>query len=464
MIVAIGGKSNQSPPSRIVAWSRLREPRHDRVTYLTKASIRGRRLCAGAAPAALALLLVACGGGNDSQSKGGKNGPGGANRGPATVGYVVVQPTSAAMVTELAGRTSAFESSDVRPQVNGIIRRRFFTEGAIVRRGQPLYEIDPRLYRAAVNEAQANVQSARANQEAQRIQADRYRPLAAIEAVSKQEYTNAIASARQATASVAQTNAALETARINLKFTTVPAPISGRIGRSLFTVGALVSASQTDPLAQIQRLDPMFVDIQQSAADMLALRRTLAQNGIVPTRAQVRLKLEDGSDYGQTGSVEFAEALVNTETGTVTLRARIPNPQGLLLPGMFVRASFAQAINERAFLIPQEALSRDPKGGATVMLVGPNNKTVQRMVTAARTQGRYWVVTAGLNAGDKVITQGLNNLRPNAAVKPVPANSPQVVAPPSKDGKQGAEGGRGEKSGSQSGGQTKASGGQSTAS
>ena len=384
---------------------------------------------------AIALMLAGCGSSDSRQKGGAKGGPGG--KGPTTVGYVVVQPTSAAMVTELAARTSAFESSDVRPQVNGIIRRRFFTEGSLVKRGQPLYEIDPRLYRAAVNEAQANLQSARANQEAQRIQAERYRPLAAIEAVSKQEYTNAVASARQATASVAQTGAALETARINLKFTTVPAPITGRIGRSLFTVGALVSASQTDPLAQIQRLDPMFVDIQQSAADMLALRRSLAQNGVVPTTAQVRLKLEDGSDYGQTGSVEFAEALVNTETGTVTLRARIPNPQGILLPGMFVRASFAQAINERAFLVPQEALSRDAKGNATVMLVGQNNKTVQKPVTAARTQGRYWVVTAGLNPGDKIITQGLNNLRAGAQVKAVPANSPQVVKPPQQgDGQQ----------------------------
>ena len=384
---------------------------------------------------AIALMLAGCGSSDSRQKGGAKGGPGG--KGPTTVGYVVVQPTSAAMVTELAARTSAFESSDVRPQVNGIIRRRFFTEGSLVKRGQPLYEIDPRLYRAAVNEAQANLQSARANQEAQRIQAERYRPLAAIEAVSKQEYTNAVASARQATASVAQTGAALETARINLKFTTVPAPITGRIGRSLFTVGALVSASQTDPLAQIQRLDPMFVDIQQSAADMLALRRSLAQNGVVPTTAQVRLKLEDGSDYGQTGSVEFAEAPVNTETGTVTLRARIPNPQGILLPGMFVRASFAQAINERAFLVPQEALSRDAKGNATVMLVGQNNKTVQKPVTAARTQGRYWVVTAGLNPGDKIITQGLNNLRAGAQVKAVPANSPQVVKPPQQgDGQQ----------------------------
>ena len=409
------------------------------MTHLTTVAYRNRRLVGGVTTAAVALMLAACGS-SESADKGAKGGGRGAGRGPATVGYVVVQPTSAAMVTELAARTSAYESSDVRPQVSGIIRRRFFTEGSLVKRGQPLYEIDPRLYRAAVNEAQANLQSARANQEALRTQADRYRPLAEIEAVSKQEYTNAVASARQATASVAQTGAALETARINLKFTTVPAPITGRIGRSLFTVGALVSASQTEPLAQIQRLDPMFVDIQQSAADMLALRRSLAQNGVIPTAARVRLKLEDGSDYGQTGSVEFSEALVNPETGTVTLRASIPNPQGILLPGMFVRASFAQAINQRAFLVPQEALSRDAKGNATVMLVDGNNKTVQKPVKAARTQGRYWVVTEGLNPGDKIITQGLNNLRPGAQVKAVPANSAQKVAPPQqgKDGQQGA--------------------------
>ncbi|AXJ96820.1 efflux transporter periplasmic adaptor subunit [Sphingomonas sp. FARSPH] len=392
---------------------------------------------------AATLALSACGDGS-AKDKGAR----GANQGPVTVGYVVVQPSDAAMVTELAGRTSAYESSDVRPQVNGIIRRRFFTEGTIVRKGQPLYEIDPRLYRASVNQAQANLLSAQANAEATRIQADRYRPLAQIEAVSKQDYTNAVATARQAAASVAQNRAALETARVNLSFTTVPAPITGRIGRSLYTVGALVSSSQTDPLAQIQRLDPMFVDIQQSAADLLSLRRSLSQGGVIPASAQVRLMLEDGSDYGQTGTVEFAETVVDTQTGTVTLRARFPNPQGLLLPGMFVRARFAQAINTRAFLVPQQAVSRDPKGNATLFVVGPNNKAVQRSITADRTQGTNWVVTAGLNSGDKVIAQGLANVKPNQAIKPVPANAPQTVKPPSPEQmkqaqEKGGAGGRG---------------------
>ncbi|VXC52750.1 multidrug efflux system [Sphingomonas sp. T1] len=376
--------------------------------------------------------LAACSGGDGDAAKGkGKGGQPG--QGTPTVGYVVIQPSSVAMTTELSGRTTAFESSDVRPQVTGIIRRRFFTEGTLVEKGQPLYEIDPRLYRAAANEAQANLQSARANAEAQGILAQRYKPLAEMEAISKQDYTNAIATSRQATASVAQTRAALETAQINLKFTTVPAPITGRIGRSLFTVGALVSATQTDPLSQIQRLDPIFVDIQQASGDLLALRRSLGQNGIVPTRAEVRLKLEDGSDYGATGSVEFAEALVNTETGTVTLRARFPNPQGLLLPGMFVQAKFAQAINQRAFLVPQAGVARDAKGNATVYVVSADNKAVQKTIKADRTQGPYWVVTSGLNPGDRIITQGLSKIAPNQSVKPVPENTAQKIEAPKGD-------------------------------
>ncbi len=388
-----------------------------------------------------ALALAACSGGADDKAQG-KAGRGGQpGQGTPTVGYVVVQPTSVAMTTELSGRTTAFESSDVRPQVTGIIRRRFFTEGTLVKKGQPLYEIDPRLYRAAANEAQANLQSARANQQAQTILAQRYKPLAEMEAISKQDYTNAVATSRQATASVAQTRAALETAQINLKFTTVPAPITGRIGRSLFTVGALVSATQTDPLAQIQRLDPMFVDIQQSSGDLLALRRSLGQNGIVATRAEVRLTLEDGSEYGATGSVEFAEALVNTETGTVTLRARFPNPQGLLLPGMFVQAKFAQAINQRAFLVPQAGVSRDAKGNATVYVVDSNNKAVQKKIKADRTQGAFWVVTSGLNPGDRIITQGLSKIAPNQGVKPVPENTAQKIEAPKGTSDDGSSGG-----------------------
>jgi membrane fusion protein, multidrug efflux system len=375
-----------------------------------------------------ALLLAACGGGdNTAQKKGGRGASG-----PPQVGYVVVQPGNVPVVAELSGRVTAYQMSEVRPQVAGIIRRRFFKEGAIVRQGQTLYQIDPRVYAASVAEASANLQSARANADATRIRADRYRPLAQMEAVSKQDFTDAESAARQARAQVAQSGAQLQTARVNLSFTRVPAPITGRIGRSLFTEGALVTTNQTDPLAVIQRLDPIYVDIQQSSAEMLALRRSLAQGGTSPASATVRLKLEDGSDFGATGTVQFSEVMVDQNTGTVTLRASFPNREGLLLPGMFVRASFAQAIDNRAFLVPQQAIARDPKGGAQLWVVGPNNKAVRRDVTAERTLGADWVVTAGLKPGDKVIVQGIANLKPNIDIRPVPSNAPQQIRAPRK--------------------------------
>lgn len=383
--------------------------------------------------------LAACAPKGDAK----KGGPG---KGPTTVGYIVVQPTGVPLTTELTGRAVAYQSSEVRPQISGVIEKRLFTEGAFVKQGQPLYQIDPSLYRASANQAQADVDSARANREAADALAERYKPLVAIEAVSKQDYTNAVASARQAGAALAQKQAALETAKINLRFTTVPAPISGRIGRSLYTVGALVSANQANPLATIQQLDPMYVDIQQSSADMLALRRALAAGGATPASAKVSLTLEDGSDYGQTGVVEFSEVVVDPGTGTVTLRARMPNPRGLLLPGMFVRARFAQAVDNSAFLVPQSAVSRDPKGNATVFVVGQDNTAEARKIVASRTQDSFWVVTKGLNPGDKIITQGLGKIKPHAPIKPVPADAPQKIKP-RKDG----DGKGGEKSGAKGG-------------
>lgn len=380
--------------------------------------LKGRATTAAAG--AVLLMLAGCGGGDKKPPA------------PPTpqVGYVVVQTSAVPLTTELGGRTSAYHSSEVRPQVSGIIRRRYFTEGSVVHAGQPLYQIDPSLYRASTNEAQASLNSAKASAEAAKIKADRYRPLAEMQAVSKQDYTDAEATARQAAAAVAQSQAALQTAQINLKFTTVPAPISGRIGRSLFTEGALVTSSQTDPLAVIQQLDPIFVDIQQSSAALLALRRSLATNGVVPASADVRLKLEDGSDYGLIGKVEFSEEMVDPDTGTVTLRARFANPQGLLLPGMFVRAVFAQSIDTNAILVPQAGVTRDPTGNATVLVLGPNNKVIQRKVTADRAVGANWVVTAGLNPGDKVITEGTANAKPGVTVNPVPAGSPQNLGSP----------------------------------
>jgi membrane fusion protein (multidrug efflux system) len=340
------------------------------------------------------------------------------------------------IVSELNGRTSAYEVSDVRPQVSGVIRARLFTEGGMVRAGQTLYQIDPAPFQAAVAQARANLAAAIANRDAARIRAQRYAPLARMEAVSQQDYTDARAAAQQGDAAVQQARAQLETAEINLRYTRVPAPISGRISRSLVTVGALVTANQTDAIATIQRLDPIYVDIQQSSTDLLALRRALASGGAVPASTTVRLKLEDGSDYGYTGTVQFSEVTVDPSTGTVTLRAQFPNPQGLLLPGMFVRAVFAQAIDTRAILVPQAGVSRDPRGNATVFVVGADNRIVQRTVTADRTQGTNWVVTSGLSPGDRVVTEGTARVRPGQLVQPVPAGSPQRVAPP-RNGRRG---------------------------
>ncbi len=373
-----------------------------------------------------ALALAGCSGGDEGKGR---------QRPVPEVGYVVVKASSVPVAVELAGRIAAFEMSEVRPQVTGLIRRRFFTEGAIVRAGQTLYEIDQRLYRAATAEASANLNSAIANAEATRIRAERLKPLAEAQAVAMQDYTDALAASRQAAAAVQQGRAQVQTANVNLQFTRVPAPISGRIGRSLFTVGALVTGNQAEPLAVIQGVDPVFVDIQQSSADLLTLRRSLAQGGSVPASAEVSLVLEDGSEYGPRGVVQFSEVMVNAATGTVTLRARFSNPQGLLLPGMFVRARFDQAINTNAILVPQAAVTHNARGDASVFVVDAGNKAAERKVTADRAVGNDWVVTSGLKPGDKVIVQGLAKIKPGAPIRPVPASKPQVIAPPKPDTK-----------------------------
>ncbi|WNO55113.1 efflux RND transporter periplasmic adaptor subunit [Stakelama saccharophila] len=389
-------------------------------------------------------MLAACSGGEEQQAGAA------AAQGPVTVGYVQVRPTDVPMVTTLPGRTAAYETSEVRPQVSGVIQRRLFNQGEWVKRGQTLYQIDPSLYEAAVGEAQANLQSAQAQLESAQALARRYKPLAEMEAVSQQDYTDAVAQARQAEAAVAQSKAALRTAQINLRFSKVPAPISGKIGRTLATVGALVTQNQADPLTVIQRLDPIYVDIQQSSTELLNLRRALArEEGVVPTSARVRLRLEDGSMYDYTGSVELSEAMVDQSTGTVTLRARFPNPEGVLLPGMYVQAMFAQAIDQRAFLVPPAGVSRDAKGDASVLIVGPDNKVVQRKVTAPRMTDNKWVVTSGLKPDDKLIVQGTEKIQPGATVKAVPADSPQQVGTPAAKPQQpnadeAAAGGEGE--------------------
>ena len=376
-------------------------------------------LRAVAAPSLIITLctsLAACGGADQNTSK-----P------PVEVGYQVITPTSTDLATELPGRTDAFRTGEVRPQVSGVIQRRLFTEGALVHAGQPLYQIDASLYRAAVAQAEANLAAAEATAQAARAKADRYKPLAADQAVAQQDYTDAAAAARQSSAAVAQARAALETARINQRFTTVPAPVSGRIGRSLVTEGALASAGQAGPLAVISVLDPMYVNIQESSNDLIALRSQLANGGAAPLTTPVRLKLDDGSFYAYEGKLEFSEVTVDPATGTVTLRVRFPNPNGMLLPGMFVRGELTQARQNNVFLVPQLALTRDARGNALVFVVGAGDKAELRPVTTSHTQGPDWIVTQGLKAGDKLITQGLGHIKPGAPLHAVPDTTPQHV-------------------------------------
>ena len=379
-----------------------------------------RSLSLTGALCAAALSLGACSGQDNS-----KNG-----RGAPEVGYVAVKVEAVPVTTSLGGRTVPFETSEVRPQVNGLIRRRLFAEGGFVRAGQPLYQIDASLYQAGVDQAAANLASARASAQAAEERARRLEPLAKMQAVAEQDYTDALAQARMARAAVAQNGAALETARINLRYATITAPISGRIGRSLATPGALVSASQATPLAVIQQTDPMYVDMQQSSAELTTLRQAIESGGVTAGSTSVRLRMEDGSAYGFAGTVQFSDITVSEATGTITLRARFPNPKGILLPGMFVTALFDQAVNPAAILVPQAAVQRDFDGSAFVYLVGKDNKAARRKVTADRTVGANWVITDGLKAGERVITQGVGNLKQGAPIKPVPASSVQRVGAP----------------------------------
>lgn len=385
------------------------------------------------------LLLAACAGDAEGNERG---------RPPQTVGFVVAQPSDAPVPTTLAGRVVAQETSEVRPQITGLVRAINFQPGGYVRAGQPLFQIDASLYRAAAAEARAALASAEANARAASARAARYKPLADMEAISKQEYDDAAAAAGAARAAVAQQRASLDTAQINLRFTSVPAPISGRIGRPLVTQGALVSSNQASPLAIIQRMDSVYVDMQQSAADLTRLRRALAGSaGMGAGSTSVRLKFDDGSAYPLPGTVQFSEVSVNESTGTVTLRARFPNPEGLLLPGMFVTAEFDQAVQTGVFLVPQAALQRDFNGDAFVYVVGGDGKAMRRAVATERTAGTNWVVTGGLEAGDRIIVQGLNGLKAGAEVKPVPASAPQRIAPPPPGQGPGGGGGGGQRGG-----------------
>lgn len=356
---------------------------------------------------------------------------------PTPVTYVTVREQPVGLSTELPGRTAPFETSEVRPQVSGLVLARLFTEGDVVRAGQPLYRIDPAPYQARVASARAALARSRASIASTAALARRYGELVKINAIARQEYENAQTGAAQATADVAAQQAALRSAQIDLDHTTVRAPITGRIGRSLFTTGALVTAQQADALATIQRLDPIYIDIQQPSADLLKLREQMLGGQVQRGGdVRVRLKLESGSTYPQEGTLRFADVTVDQGTGSQTIRAVVPNRAGLLLPGMFVRAELPEGTQASAILVPQRAVGRDERGHATAMVIGAGNKAEMRVLTTARTQGDSWIVTAGLKPGDRVIVEGGMLLRPGMPVNASPAGAkPAAPAPAPAQGR-----------------------------
>ncbi|HWU04768.1 MAG TPA: efflux RND transporter periplasmic adaptor subunit [Novosphingobium sp.] len=341
---------------------------------------------------------------------------------PAEVGVVTLKTEPVTLSNELTGRVTAVNTADVRPQVDGLIRDRLFEEGSMVRAGQPLYQIDPRLYRASLGTAQAQLESAQATLANADAKLKRYQSLSDPTAVSRQDLDDTLATSRTSKASVHQYQASVQTAKVNLEYTRVLAPITGRIGRSAYTKGALVSASQSAALATIQQLDPIYVDITQSSADLLRLRMALAKGSIMPTNAKVSLKLEDGTPYPLQGSVEFSEVNVDANAGTVTLRAKFPNPHNLLLPGMFVSVATPQATMPNGILAPQQGVTRDPRGNATALVVDAHNKVVLRQITVDKVIGTSWLVSKGLSAGDRLIVEGADKVQPGATVRPVAAN------------------------------------------
>jgi membrane fusion protein (multidrug efflux system) len=338
--------------------------------------------------------------------------------GPTPVGVMIVTEQPVALSTELPGRTAAYETSDVRPQVDGIIRARLFTEGDYVEAGQPLYRIDPVSYEAKVANARAALARAQASTIGAEGQARRYAELLKRQFVSRQNYDDALSAAGAARADVVAQRANLRSAQIDLDRTVIRAPISGRIGRSLYTTGALVQAAQENPLTTIQKLDPIYVDIQQSSSDLLRLREQKLSGEVASDSAPVRLQLESGSMYPLQGTLRFAEVTVDQATGSQTVRAVFPNPQHLLLPGMFVRGQLGQGVQPRGILVPQRAVSRDERGRPTVLIVGKNNMSELRVIETGQTVGDNWLVTGGLRPGDKVITDAGPLVRPGVPVKP----------------------------------------------
>ncbi len=348
------------------------------------------------------------------------------------VAVITVQPGAAVLTAELPGRVSAFQIAEVHPQVNGIVRERLFTEGGDVKAGDILYQIDPAPYQAAHDSAKAALARAQANLGPVKKRAERFKELLGINAVGQQESEDAAAAAAQAEAEVMALTAAAESARINLGYTRIAAPISGRAGRSAVTPGALAAAYQGAAFTTIQQLDPVYVDSPQSSALLLQLQRNIAASRIkggTKEQTRVKLLLEDGTPFGPTGVLKFSDVTVDPTTGSQTLRMVFPNPGHVLLPGMYVRAVVEEGVVEKAILVPQRGVTRDPKGNAVAMVVDGADKVEQRMLQVDRAIGDQWLVREGLKAGDRLVLEGLQKIRPGMAVKVVPFGSKPAPAP-----------------------------------
>jgi len=350
------------------------------------------------------------------------------------VGVVTLKTEPLQMTTELPGRTNPYRVAEVRPQVSGIILKRNFTEGSNIEAGVSLYQIDPATYQAAYDSAKGDLAKAEAAAKIAQLTVARYQKLVGTQYISKQDYDTAVANAQQANAVVVAAKAAVENARINLAYTKVTSPISGRIGASSVTEGALVQNGQSTALATVQQLDPIYVDVTQSSNDFLRLKQELANGSLKQENGQAKVTLvtNDGIEYPQDGTLEFSDVTVDQTTGSITLRAIFPNPDHTLLPGMFVRAKLEEGVNPDALLVPQQGVTRTPRGEASVMVIGEGDKVEVRKVTATQAIGDKWLVTAGLKTGDRVIVTGLQKIRPGVQVKAQEVNS---------DNKQQAAGG-----------------------
>jgi len=376
----------------------------------------------------LAALLAGCGQGGSSNAQ---TAPGGGAPPPPEVGVITVTLREVGLIDELPGRLEASRVAQVRARAAGIVQERLFREGTDVRAGQPLFRIDPAPYQAQVASAQATVARAQANLGQAKALAERYKPLVEANAISKQDYANAVAAEKSAEAEVAAGKAAVQTAEINLNYASVVAPISGRIGRALVTEGALVGQGEATPLAVVQQIDPMYINFTQSATEALKLRRAFQEGRLKRaggSGALVHVLLEDGSEYPQTGRLLFSDLTVDPTSGQLTLRAEVPNPRGDLLPGLYVRVRLEQAKADKAVLLPQQAVTRSNQGDS-VMVVAPDGKVTPRPVKVGSAQGNDWVILDGLKAGELVVVDGFQKMRPGAPVKPVPWKAPAAAAP-----------------------------------